>query len=329
MLESLLSNRMMAAALLPTAFVMSMPASGVGQRPATSGEATITLVREMVIGSQHARDSSYDVFDTSGTFRHSFRVPGGGYFSHKGFQSFLDGTIGVRVPTHTGTARAGGLLGSAYVRFSLDGAVRDTIAVPDEEVTPLLIRSPNLSARSPYTEHSVFAVLPSGAVAAATSSVYRVEVRHPGPRGPLVIERRVRPLPLTAAERQEWSALLRVAAERSGGRVRPAELPRNKPLIRDLYADGDGRLWVQLYTAATRRSMAAGGSGRAQSAPGLTLWEHDAFDVFDSQGACLGRVDLPHFSKVVAVAGDRIWVATESEHGGSMIVRYRLELPRN
>jgi hypothetical protein len=129
------------------------------------------------------------------------------------------------------------------------------------------------------------------------------------------------PIPLESGEREEWVAVVEQvqAAAPPGRRV---TIPREKPIIRDLLADGEGRIWVDLYTQATRPASAA-----IDRRATLTWWEHNAYDVFDERGGYLGRIDLPPSARLVAVLGSRIWVSERTEEGFYDLVRYRMSPP--
>jgi len=57
------------------------------------------------------------------------------------------------------------------------------------------------------------------------------------------------------------------------------------------------------------------------------MWEHNAYDVFGERGRYLGRVDLPPFSILLAVLGNRAWVSEATEEGAIVLVRYLLRMP--
>jgi hypothetical protein len=138
-----------------------------------------------------------------------------------------------------------------------------------------------------------------------------------------IVEREARALPLADAERAEWQAWARYMATRPGQPPRPeVEIPRTKPIIRELFADTEGRLWVNLYTRAARRTISPRPAGDAR--PLLTWREHNVYDVFDERGRYLGRVELPPASQLLAVSGNHLWLGVETEDGEPILSRYQL-----
>ncbi len=288
---------------------------GAGPGEYRSAEG-VALVRDSVLVVYDRRNGRVTLFDTSGPYRSSFRVPAV-MFWHNYFAVFSDGTIGVR-------ERAGAppadrrLLASVFVRYRLDGAAVDTIAVPAEELGGVVILDPSVGARPAFPMTTVFAVLPDGGIATAHTSRYRIEVA-PAHARPFVIERDVEAVPLEGSEREEWQASVRMASDP------PVTIPARKPFIRRLLADGDGRIWVEVYVRATRYPRSADPAiARRQT---LTWEEHNAYDVFDRRGAYLGRVDLAPSTRLAAIVGDRIWVVEKDEDGFRILVRYRMRFP--
>jgi hypothetical protein len=133
--------------------------------------------------------------------------------------------------------------------------------------------------------------------------------------------RDARPIPLEDGEREEWEASV-AQINAAVPPERRVTIPREKPIIRDLFADAEGRIWVDLYTKGTRAAGAA-----TVRRPTLYWSEHNAYDVFDERGGYLGRIDLAPSSRLVAVLGSRIWVSERTEEGFYDLVRYRMAPP--
>ena len=263
------------------------------------------------------------VFDTSGAYRRTFRAPSGTFSSpFQAFAAFGDGTVGVRVRTIGGWNGEGGTP-SVFVRYRPDGTLVDSIRVPAEAVAGIATGSPLVGWRWAFPATTVFALLPSGGVAVAQTTKYSIEVTPPAGR-PFTIERETVRMPIEGGEREEWEAMARMAA--SGPRPQTVSIPRHKPIIRGLFADLDGRLWVDLYTRADHFEPTA--PARPGRSPGLTWWEHNAYDVFDQRGAYLGRVDLPAWTRLVTVVGTRVWLAEQTEDGDRVLVRYEMRVAR-
>jgi len=261
------------------------------------------------------------IFDTAGAYRRSFPIPATFFsFPFKVFAVFADGAVGVRTRTSGRTPAGTREVASVLVRYRPDGTVLDSVRLPPEVLSGMVLGVRSLGARWAFPEATVFTPLPRGGLAVARTTAYRVEVSPAGAPA-FVIERSAQALPLEGAEREEWQAMAEM-----GGRGPRITIPRRKPIIRELDADAEGRIWVSLYTRATRREPER--RPGAGAPPSLTWWEHNAYDVFDPRGTYLGRIDLPPFSKLVAVLGSRIWVAEETDEGSYVLVRYRMRMPQ-
>lgn len=291
----------------------------IGRQGAGPGEYRtadgMAVMGDSVLVVYDRRNGRVSLFDTSGTYRGSFPVPASLFWWQNYFAAFSDGTIGVRARTVAPGAQ-GRLMTSVFVRYRLNGAVADSIAVPPEELGGIALGDPDVGPRSAFAMTTVFALLPGGGIATAHTSRYRVEVA-PARDRPFVIERDVEAVPLEVSEHAEWQRVARMAQAAS-----PVTIPARKPFFRRLLADADGRIWVELYTRATRYPRSADTAiARRQT---LTWQEHNAYDVFDRRGAYLGRVDLAPFSRLAAIVGNRIWVVEKDESGFRILVRYRM-----
>ena len=131
-------------------------------------------------------------------------------------------------------------------------------------------------------------------------------------------------------ERKEWETIAREfengsrRAPRPGASPRPPfkarPIPATKPVLRELYGDADGRIWVDVYVAAEKRADVSG-SGPTKR---LTWRERTTFDVFARDGAFLGRVQLPPESSLLSARGNRLWVEARGENDEPMIKCYRI-----
>jgi hypothetical protein len=287
--------------------------SGPGEYRSVEGMAMVgdTLLVVLDVGNRRVV-----LFDTAGIARGSFGVEARSFAPRKSLAITSGDLIGVRAMIPDASMRPTDGIPSGFIRYRLNGSVQDTIRVP-AELNAGLLSHRSLGPRWPFSDANVFAVLKSGGVATARTTSYRVRVSS-GSGRPQVLQRSVRALPLEGLEREEWSALLRLA---SPG-VPVPRLPSYKPVIRDLHADSDGRVWVSLYTTAERRIYPPRPGVRAQL--DMTMWEHNAYDIFREGGQYLGRVDLPPFARLLAVSGDRIWTSQETEDGDYLVTRYRV-----
>jgi hypothetical protein len=175
-------------------------------------------------------------------------------------------------------------------------------------------------ARWSFPTRMVFNTLPAGGLVTANTAAYRITV---SPIGNVarIIEHHTSPIPLTSAERNEWEAFARYFAALPGA-MQTTPIPHVKPAIRDLLADLDGRIWVNVYTNGVKRAVPPRPAGDPR--PLLTIREVNVYDVFSARGSYLGRVELPPQSLLLGVYSDRMWVRTEAEGGEYILTRYRV-----
>jgi hypothetical protein len=261
------------------------------------------------------------VFDISGTFRRIISLRRGPFFGPKAFAVDGEGMVYFRASL-VGAAQEGASTPSQYLKMGLDGNIRDSLRLPPEGATgaPFVLLTAD-GARWSFPNRNVFTLLPSGDLLTANTGAYRFDVRT-ARFGSQTVERPFVPIPVTGAERDEWEAFARYFATRPGGSGSVTEIPRFKPAMRDIIADPSGRIWVNIYTKAEKRSIPPRPAGDPR--PLLTWREANVYDLFDLRGRYLGQVTLPPQSQLMAVSGDRIWVKTEAEGGEFILTRYRI-----
>ena len=260
------------------------------------------------------------VFDSSGVYRREVGFNRGNFYGEKAFAVDRAGSIYVRASVGSGP-REGAGIASQYIRLRIDGTRLDSIPLPVEGAQGnafVLITADG--ARWNFPDRRVYALMPGGGLATASTSAYRITLSQGGTTR--TIERAYTPIPITGAERAEWEAFANYFARRDGGTSPPATIPRVKPALRDLFFDAAGRLWVNVYTRAEKRVIPPRPKGDER--PLLTIREVNAYELFDPGGTFLGRLELPPQSRLMAVAGDRIWVRTEAEGGDYILTRFRI-----
>jgi hypothetical protein len=142
------------------------------------------------------------------------------------------------------------------VTFAADGSIVNRHALPQtprDSVDAVVSTHPSgqtLTRPVPFGASHWLAQSGDGSYARAITSRYDImhyerdgKIRHR-------ITRDVRGTQLTSAERasaeRELNQLKQMVG-RSGGSVPDVHIPRNKPPIKELWFDEDGRLWVELY----------------------------------------------------------------------------------
>jgi hypothetical protein len=268
-----------------------------------------------------------------------------------GFAVDSAGNIAIRVAasaTGGGTAQPGPVdqgtvVPEYWMRYSQTGAVVDSVRA--DRIEPArrpfdVYGIPNFTDR-PYTT-----LLANGGVVTGWPDHYRFTLTG-ADRKPMVIDRPFRPIPLVGEERAEWqeinTAMGNVVKEGAAQgtmstTAKPSEyvLPEAKPGFIDLRVDPVGQLWVQIYTAASKRALPpsklgadAGVFERLQANGGMS-WASDrrVYEVIDPAGRFLGRVDLPPNTSLLEIQRNRVWLRAEGPDGETVVATYRIVGPR-
>ena len=226
---------------------------------------------------------------------------------------------------------------SGLQRMSPAGAIVDTLAYPESGY-----ETPTIEARSegdggtsvsmngvPFAPDDEAVYHPDGFFVVGISDRYAVTLLRPG--GYLRIERDVPPARVTPGEKREEEA----AATRNMRYTDPnwrwngPAIPDQKPFFEQILPAEDGRIWVLVELEGVERddpdfdpTDPDGVENRWRS--------RRAFDVFETDGTFVGRVDVPdEFSRypTPVIRGDLVWAVTRDELDVQRVVRYRLTPP--
>ena len=212
-----------------------------------------------------------------------------------------------------------------FLRLSPEGRVIDSLPWPrltdDSPVRTTFALSTSDGMRLSFSTANIVRPYLGGGMLAAASGAYRVIVSDG--RRATVIERAQTPVKLGGEERAQWIEWADSMRLRGGG---PYEIPREKPLIRDLRSDHQGRIWVDVYVDAERRKNLP--ATRANGGKQILWWrERTTYDVFSPQGQYLGRVALPEQSVLLAISGNRLFTRGMGPDDEERIVVLRLDVP--
>jgi hypothetical protein len=160
----------------------------------------------------------------------------------------------------------------------------------------------------PFTGHQVWALDPRGYVWFASTDRYRLERLSPEGAPDRVIELENRAIPVT---RQDKERMLENYAwfEKQGGKLDPSLIPDTQPHLLGFFFDDVGNVWAQ---------------------PAYPVGRNKPFDVFDSTGTYLGRIEGPPrllSGPAPAVRGDRMAAVVGSADGVHSVVVLRIEKP--
>ncbi|MBL8997484.1 MAG: hypothetical protein KJZ74_04195 [Gemmatimonadales bacterium] len=302
-----------------------------GQGPAEyDGCSDVDLMGDSVIVVSDPRSARFVFFRADGTFErvlgeHIFPGFGGGrdyFFVDRQARLWMRGALKGTGPPAAGEGEFGR---TQFVILDPHAGRVDSVLVPggagSTRGLAFVLGTPDgLHAYVP--PDTIWAVTRDGSFVVAGSDAYRIHVR-PRSGAPREITRPSPPVPYEDEERAEWDAWREYFSSRQGGRTLP-EVLAHKPAIRRLLVDDDGRLWVQPHIAAERRERPPRPAGDPR--PMLHWIERGTFDLFElASGDFLGRLVLPAATQLMAVQGDRVWLAGEGEEGEVVISVHRLK----
>jgi hypothetical protein len=207
---------------------------------------------------------------------------------------------------------------SAFIRYSMDGAILDTVPVPSDG-TPRFIelssRNSRMRTSLPFAPWQVDQMAPDGTLIHGWTGDYQLVVSRAGRDTMQIFGRRWTPLPLSDARRQEaYSTLARELSKQWGEEAVSRafslrDIPKSAPAMQTFTVDPTGVRWISVPSADTT---------------------HALFDVFDSAGVYLGPVRAP-WGKGYGVAywgADEVVISGENAEGLPELVRYRIERRR-
>jgi hypothetical protein len=203
-----------------------------------------------------------------------------------------------------------------YIIHAADGAVLDTIAMPEFE-PPAFIHSDESSRTSagvPFSPDLDVVFDPRGYLWAGFSGQYRIlQLTLDGRDTIRVIDRAYDAVRVTATERAAAIERLSWFVDQ-GGRIDAGRIPDQHPAFSDIHVDSDGFVWVEPITP------------RQDEVTVETLYapRPAVYDVFDAEGRYLGRVDAAVPLSRPVITGDRLHAITVDDLGVQYIVRMRI-----
>ena len=207
---------------------------------------------------------------------------------------------------------------SMYVRLRPDGTVLDTLRGSKAGERGFVVGLPE-GSRYSFMRRALVKPSPLGGLLKAQTPVLGFTAETGG-RAVSVV-RKSSPVQLGKEERGEWEQVAAMFSRRPN--LPPNArmgIPPTKPAIRDLFADRDGRVWLDTYVPAEHRPTTVTGKAR----PKITWFERATFEVFAVTGKYLGRVVLPPKHELVAVSGDRVWTYTSGPDDEIRIGMFKL-----
>jgi hypothetical protein len=199
------------------------------------------------------------------------------------------------------------------VRVAANGRLVDSMPLPQFPAIAEASINP-LVRRGSYFES------PAGSIVFGKGDDYRFTIQ-PFVGPPRVVETAWKPVAVVDEERAQLVARAEEGSRRESSHP-SFSIPKVKPAYRELFADQDGRIWVDLYAPAERRNLPRDTSKSAL--PPLDWRQSPTFDVFDPVGRYLGNVTLPYGSSLWAARGNRVYAKSTGPEGESRLIAYEL-----
>lgn len=253
-------------------------------------------------------------FAPDGDFLDDIAVPGAAY----GANAFsVDGEGRMYVLTRTMSLHPGDV---SYQVIDRRGNVVDTLHYGNPEIPSGFFAETHAGTMRSFPDEAIVDVSAEGQLLVAQTSGYRIVE---GAGGDTLIARHAEQLPLEGEERRNWEALRTYYLGLGRGAVPP--LPRSKPIVRTMFVDGSGQIWVRPYGVAERRDVASERRTRSDRQQPAIVWlEANTWDIFTMGGEFVRCVRLPWNVKFLEAYGRTVWGVTRGDYEVEGLVRWEL-----
>lgn len=257
------------------------------------------------------------VWDTTGTFQRSW-TSSCCYWT----DIQVDRQGRVYIPSMVQTPEGATSRGVPYVRWTLQGAVVDTVWVPrnDSQTKAWTVTTTqggrvvsSMSTHVPLTARIVSTLNPDGGVIHGWSAYYQLAVSAAGEDTSMVFGRSWTPMPVDAErKRHEVEAMIaQMGRNLDETTLRQTfkvdDIPNSAPAYVTLNVDREGHRWLRLD-------------------PGMDS-TRSTFDIFDAEGVYLGALGvspaLPMYGRI-AFGREELVVARENADGLPVVARYAI-----
>ncbi|MEX2526692.1 MAG: 6-bladed beta-propeller [Gemmatimonadota bacterium] len=319
-------------------FVRTLGRQGGGPGEYENSDGGMAVLSDGRVVIRDPGNARFTVFHPDGTLDTSW--PGrGGFFTSAPLS--LDDTgllysVVIRPYAEGENAPAGSLWLTRVLQMEADGTPLDTLSIPFLGYESPSIRASRDGGTSvnavPFTETLSWSIRGDGSFVVGIGNEYVVRVFRPD--GSVIrVEKPAERVPVEPGERDDAEA----RATHNMRRTDPAwtwngpPIPAEKPAFHRVLGGDDNRIWVHVPQAAETLEVSEDEERRARDAnrpPPPRYREPVAFDVFESDGRYLARVQAPMgFSLYPAPVfrGDHVWAVVQDELDVSYVVRFRLE----
>lgn len=297
--------------------------SNVGRKGGGPGEyqyvAAMAVTRDALLIVYDPNNARVSYFQPDGKLRRSFPLTRAGFYGN-GFIIDNAERIYLSVPLPGGPDEGAGSR-QQFLRYRGDQLIDSLLLPPPQPASQAFVLSTSDGMRWNFADFGLVSPYWGGGSVSARAGAYRFVV-DTGRGTVRVVERAARAVALGNEEREEWTAFADFM-QRTRPPHRAYTIPRTKPYIRSLTSDHLGRVWVEVYVAAEKRTNIP--PRPPERGPLVTWRERTTYDVFAPTGEFLGRVALPAESVLMTVRNDRLWVRAKGPGDEDRIAVYRIQ----
>jgi hypothetical protein len=186
--------------------------------------------------------------------------------------------------------------------------------------------------RYSFHPRTITVLYPPGGFVYGRNDQYQITVVDAKRMDTLVIRRTHSAISVKPEERREWDVMAserqRIERQRktnprvvTGLPFEASPTPATKPVFRSLFADNDGRIWIEMYVAAEKGENALDPPlGKST----LTWREPTVFEALTRDGSFLGRVRVPGGPKILAARGMELLLLEKGPDDEPLIRGYRI-----
>jgi hypothetical protein len=319
----------------------------IGARGAGPGEYErvngIAAHRDGRLVMWNAGNASVAVYSPETGYLDSWKVPGSATFNtSNAITTDTAGNTYIRTrvgdpPPSDNMAVTGRMFGiTGLLRYSRDGGRLDSLRPPEVilEVPRLIASVTGSTSMSgvPFAPQFLWTFSPLGAFVSGRSDVYAIDITWLT-GGVTRIEMDGERVPVHPAEKADNERVVtgNMRFTDPNWKWNGAPIPDVKPWFKQIAVGGDGRIWLSLSRPGEEIPEAELPEPRiVNDAPvPVRRWrEPVVYDVFESDGSYVGRVQMPPRSTWRAARGDRVWAVTLDSLDLEHITRFRLIMAR-
>lgn len=307
------------------------PIRRVGRQGAGPGEFNgnhgMVLRGDTGIAVLDASNARISFLDSAGTFITSWLVPSG-FSTSDGLIVDRTGALFLKRPVTA--PREGEILGRmGLVRLMRDGGLGDSLVPPDLAIPRDAYVARNKGATSsysvPFGPGYHWGWHPNGHFVVAHGGKYEIILARESDR-PLVIKRQVVAAPVGPEESAEERAsiLYQMRQNQPDWSWSGPPIPATKSPMDQLLLPRDGRIWARVPVASERIPDAELAPSRDPSRPVKHFRTPVVYEIFESDGRFLGRVEFPRRTRFIEAEGDLVWALMRIEDDLPAVVRFRI-----